>query len=119
MTMNDRIDQLTPWIAGLAIAAGGVLFACNEDAGGTPGTGGGDAGSGASTSTDAATSPASQAVVTTASTSTGMNTFDCNPPAEPGSIFELEDNEVFPPFNTRSMCEFRGDVMLIFNAAAL
>lgn len=119
--MNTRLEHLTPWIAGFAIAAGGVLFACSEDAGGSSATGGGNDGTGATSSSDSATtSPASQAVVTNAtSTSTGMNTFDCNPPAEAGSIFELEDNEVFPPFLPRSMCEFRGDVMLIFNAAAL
>jgi len=45
--------------------------------------------------------------------------FECNPPAEPGSLFELQDNPQFPPKDPRSMCEFRGDVLLIFNAAAI
>lgn len=115
-----RIELLTPWVAGLAVIAGSVLFACSDDAGGEPGTGGSDAGAGAAAATDATTAPASQAVVTNAtSTTSGMNTFDCNPPAEAGSVFELVDNEVFPPFEERSMCEFRGDVLLIFNAAAI
>lgn len=52
-----------------------------------------------------------------ASTSSGPPP-DCTPPADPGSIYEALDVE-FATFANRSMCEWRGDVVLIVNIAAL
>ena len=43
----------------------------------------------------------------------------CDPPAKPGELFELSDTPQFPPKTPVSMCNYRGDVMLLFNAAAL
>ncbi len=111
--------QWSRWIGVTCMASGALLFACSDDpaevgTGGSPGTGGD------TTTTDATSAPASQAVVTTAATTTsGMSNFDCDPPAEAGSIFELTDVGVFPPNDVFSMCQFRGDVMLVFNAAAI
>jgi glutathione peroxidase-family protein len=46
--------------------------------------------------------------------------FVCDPPAEPGSIYEHSaeslDVEQIDPV---SMCKYRGDVMLIVNTAAV
>jgi hypothetical protein len=44
----------------------------------------------------------------------------CDPPAEPGSLYE---NDAISYDITQtdpvSMCQFRGDVLLMFNAAAI
>ena len=49
-----------------------------------------------------------------------MKPFVCDPPADPGSIYEtagesLNIEEVDPI----SMCKYRGDVMLVVNTAAV
>lgn len=107
--------QITPFVAFMTAAA--ALSACSDDGGIELGSGG--AGSGGDTASSATQSSSSPAVTTTASsTSSGMSTFECDPPAEPGSIFELEDVGVFPPNDPYSMCQFRGEVLLLFNAAA-
>lgn len=44
----------------------------------------------------------------------------CDPPAEPGSLYENEaiSYDITQP-DPISMCQFRGDVLLVFNAAAI
>jgi hypothetical protein len=64
-------------------------------------------------------SATSSAQATQASTGVGGSSFVCDPPAEPGSLYELYaesyDIEQLEPI---SMCEYRGDVLLIVNTAA-
>jgi len=43
---------------------------------------------------------------------------DCDPPAEAGSIYELEDQPLNLTQDPVSMCDFRGEVMLVVNTAA-
>lgn len=111
--------KVTPFIASGFMTAAAAMFACSDDAGPQLGSGGSGTG-GDTTSSSQMQSSSSPAVTTTAgSTSSGMSTFDCDPPAEPGSIYELEDVGVFPPNDPYSMCQFRGEVLLVFNAAAI
>ena len=44
--------------------------------------------------------------------------FDCDPPAEAGSIYELFDEPLYT-VQPLSMCEYRNDVVLIVNTAAI
>jgi hypothetical protein len=98
-----------------------TLLGCGDDPAGTGlGTGGagatGAGGSGAGTTT----TTGSMVTTTTGSSMGGSGgAFDCDPPADPGSLYELSDRRVFPPNGEVSMCQFRGDVLLIYNAAAL
>ncbi|MEJ7729347.1 MAG: hypothetical protein WKG00_09030 [Polyangiaceae bacterium] len=48
----------------------------------------------------------------------GSGAFVCDPPAEPGSIWE-KTGDMFDAVDPVPMCRYRGDVMLIFNGAAL
>jgi len=117
----------------------GVLgFGCGDDGGsgaqggaggqgGAPGTGGStaDAGSGGTTSsatatgatTGSTTGPSAVAATTGAG---GAMAFACDPPAAPGSFYAEEawsyDVTILEPV---SMCEYRGDVLLVVNTAAL
>jgi hypothetical protein len=113
-------SQLTPWFAGAAMAAGAILFACSDD---PTSLGAGGSGTGGSTTDDAAsstTAPASQAVVTPTTTSTSSGMFvNCDPPPEAGTFYDNVDVGVFPPNDTLSMCQYEGEVLLIFNAAAI
>ena len=101
-----------PWIMGAAVVIG-----CSG--GDTPGpehmTGSStSSGNGGSGSTSASGS------VAMASTSAGTpDPYVCDPPAAAGSIYELSAPPLFTPNQLRSMCQFRGEVMLIVNTAAL
>jgi hypothetical protein len=48
----------------------------------------------------------------------GGGVIPCDPPADPGSIWE-KTAEVYAEIDPVSMCKYRGDVLLIFNGAAL
>ncbi len=43
---------------------------------------------------------------------------NCDPPAAAGSFYELAAN-IFPLGPEKSMCDYRGEVVLIVNTAAL
>ncbi len=96
--------------AGASLAA---LFGCGDDGGTLSGGGSGGASSGPTSGTMVTSSGTG---VTTTTTSTAP--FDCDPPAEAGSLYELADIPLFPPKDAASMCQYRGQVLLIFNAAA-
>lgn len=98
--------------AGFSLAA----FACGgDDAGPGPITTL-TAGSGGATTTSSTVASTTGAVSVTSSGSGGA--FVCDPPATPGSLWELEDEPLFRP-GTQPMCAYRGDVIFMFNAAAL
>ena len=87
------------------------------------GTGGAGVASATSSSTFSASTNASNsssALATTAGSGGAPNTFVCDPPAAPGSLYEIAavsyDIDRVDPV---SMCHYRGDVMLIVNTAAL
>ena len=102
-------SQLLILASGLA-----MTFACGDDGGNPSGGGGSDGATSGTTSGTMVTS--SGTGVTTTTTSTAP--FDCDPPAEAGSLYELADIPLFPPKDAASMCQYRGEVLLIFNAAA-
>ncbi|MBM4359448.1 MAG: hypothetical protein FJ096_15195 [Deltaproteobacteria bacterium] len=83
----------------------------------------GAGGSTTTTSTSQASS-ATQAASMTAATSTGSGgaggnaAFECDPPAAADSIFATSDTKVGDVAPT-TMCQYRGKVMFIFNAAQL
>jgi hypothetical protein len=55
-----------------------------------------------------------------ASTGVGGSAYACDPPAPPGSLYELYAESLDPnKLDPISMCEYRGDVVLIVNTAAL
>ena len=47
-----------------------------------------------------------------------VDSFDCDPAAEPGSVYERSATAYGVP-DPVSMCRYRGDVMLVVNTAAL
>lgn len=97
--------------------------ACGDgDAAGSGGTAQGGAGPSGPVTT---TTPASGPATTTtqgqqSSTGVGGSSFVCDPPAEPGSLYELfaESND-YTVLEPVSMCEYRDQVLLIVNTAAL
>jgi glutathione peroxidase len=106
------------WLSAAALTA---LYGCSTEEGGgnlLPGSGGNGQGGGVTNASSGPTTTSSAI----ASTSTGMggsSPYVCDPPAAPGSIYEREGTPFYPPFDKISMCQFRGDVMLIVNTAAL
>jgi hypothetical protein len=109
------MNSASAWTTLMALSLG--TGCTSPDAGAEPDTvGSGGAGGGGTTTTSA--------VATSASSTTGsggpVSHFNCDPAAEPGSIYELAavsyDIEKTDPV---SMCEYRGEVMLVVNTAAL
>ena len=111
------------WTAMLSL---GLVSGCSSSDGGGLGpnpesttTGGGGATTsgtgGKGTSSNAV---ASSSVVVAASGAGGSDTFNCDPPAAAGSIYELAGDS-FGAVEPVSMCRYRGDVMLIVDTAAL
>ena len=93
-----------------------ALAACGGDSQETATTGAGGASTTASTT--ATSTGATSSVVTAAATTSGGMQFVCDPPAEPGSLYELSDNLHYGG-QTVSMCELRGEVVLAVNVAAI
>ena len=67
--------------------------------------------------TDLDADPQGGAAGSSSSAGTG-GSFVCDPPAEPGSIWE-KTAEAYAEVDPVSMCKYRGKVLLIFNSAAL
>lgn len=117
------LDDGKRWCVALGITLG--AFACSsgggESAGGVAGPGsGGNAGT-----TTVASSSSSVGAVASSSASVGSGgaggamSFVCDPPAEPGSLYEhsaesYDVNDIEPV----SLCKYRGEVLLIVNTAA-
>ncbi|MDC3953009.1 hypothetical protein [Polyangium jinanense] len=120
------------WCVALAITLG--AFACSSGGGESAGGEGGTAGAGgvvgpgsggnAGTTTVASSSSSVGAVASSAASvgsggAGGTMSFVCDPPAEPGSLYEhsvesydVNDLEPVP------LCKYRGEVLLIVNTAA-
>jgi hypothetical protein len=89
-------------------------------------TSGGGHGGAANQGGSTTSSVASTSVVTVGTGSNGFGgsggsggaVAGCNPPAAPGSLWEL-DGLRYPDFQPVSMCQYRGDVTLIVNTAAI
>ncbi|MBK8258103.1 MAG: hypothetical protein IPK82_36240 [Polyangiaceae bacterium] len=98
-----------------------TLFGCSNEGSSSKGSGGSDStattgGTAGSTTGSAGTSATtSSTVATTTSSGTGTPTGDCDPPAEIGSLYELQDMALDETITT--MCKYRGDVLLIVNTA--
>ncbi|MBL9026210.1 MAG: hypothetical protein JNL21_28710 [Myxococcales bacterium] len=115
------IPHLHPWAALLAL---GSLSACESgDSSGSGGTAenGSTTGSGPVTTTGSQSGPGSTTTTGQGSTTgAGGSSFACDPPAEPGSLYELAatswDITISEPV---SMCEYRDQVLLIVNTAAI
>jgi hypothetical protein len=103
-------------------------FACSggEKSTESTGTAGGNGGSGgvaeasSSSSSSSATSSSSAASVGSGGFGGAPVAFVCDPPAEPGSIYEhsaksYDLNDIDPV----SMCKYRGKVLLVVNTAAI
>ncbi|NUO50924.1 MAG: hypothetical protein HOV80_18885 [Polyangiaceae bacterium] len=109
------------WAAMLALTS---ATACGEsDPAGSGGTAQGGAGpSGPVTSTvgngPATTTTTAQSAQS--SSGVGGSSYVCDPPAEPGSLYEnFAESFDFNVLEPVSMCEFRDQVLLIVNTAAL
>jgi hypothetical protein len=91
--------------------------------------GGDGAGGGARTGTGGQAQSATSGPVTIASgpsstapstSGVGGSSYVCDPPADPGSLYELYAESLDPnKIEPVNMCEYRGDVLLIVNTAAL
>lgn len=116
----------TAWTAILALGVGGCSSTGADDAGGggrSGGTGGTDGSGGdpattASSAVSSSSSSSSSSAIASTSAGAGGGAFACDPPAEPGSLYELSAGAFGLP-DPISMCQYRGDVMLVVNTAAL
>ena len=110
------------WAAMLALTS---AAACGEsDPAGSGGTAQGGAGPSGPVTTTTGSGPVTATGTTTAqatsSTGVGGSSFVCDPPAEPGSLYELfAESFDFNVLEPVSMCEYRDQVLLIVNTAAL
>lgn len=116
-----RLDIALPAMLLLQLGAG----CSGSDADGTGGAGASPAGAGG----EGASTSSQGSVVSVASSTiavgpgpgaggSGGGAFVCDPPAAPGSIYEKTADQ-FDVVDPVPMCKYRGDVMLIFNGAAL
>lgn len=113
-----------PALAALALGAGcapeASSVAGGEGAGGAGGAATGGAGGVASGGAGGVASGGAGGGAGAASGGEGGAPFVCDPPAEPGSLYEATAEsmniEIQDPI---SMCQYRGDVLLIVNTAAL
>jgi hypothetical protein len=116
---------------GAACSSQGVRATTSSAGGsGTGGSGHGGAPSQAGSTASSTTSTVASTVGVTAGTvgaggsgggglgGSGGAMAGCNPPAAPGSLWELEGLR-YPDFQPVSMCQYRGDVTLIVNTAAI
>lgn len=120
-----RSDTL---IAALAFSALSVGCSSAEEttANNTSGAGGAGGTTSATTTADATTgatatgATATSAVASTTGAGGAPPMFVCDPPAEPGSLWEIEDISYdLDAIDPVSMCKYRGDVLLIVNTAAV
>ena len=125
------LDGFQRWSVALAVTLG--AFACSSGGGsvgaggdgGTAGAGGtpGAGGNGGTTTVASSSSSSVGAVASSSGVGSGGSggtmSFVCDPPAEPGSLYEfsvesydVNDLEPVP------LCKYRGEVLLIVNTAA-
>ena len=110
-------------LAQLAVASATLALACSVEAP-PPLNDGAGGNANASSSSQSSSAMSSSAVTTVAassamSSSTGMMMEDlCDPPAEPGSIYENVDQPLDLSRDPIPMCDFRGEVLLVVNTAA-
>jgi len=129
--MKRRFEQ---WAhLGVVLGIGLWAFACSDGghSTGTTGAAGGFGGSGGKDATSSSSSANTGGMMTASSSSSsgvtigaggfggGPPAFVCDPPAEPGSLYEnsaksYDINDIDPV----SMCKYRGKVLLIVNTAA-
>ncbi len=99
-----------------AVVAAGAFWACSGEQPDSVATSSSNSSSDTS-STTAAGPAGNTGAVSVASSSSGMG-FECDPPAEAGSLYELFEKPLYVP-QELSMCQYRNDVMLIVNTAAI
>lgn len=128
--MKRRFEQ---WAnLGVVLGIGLWAFACSDGGQSTGATGaaGGNGGSGGSKDVSSSSSSGNTGGMMASSSSSGVTigaggfgggpvAFVCDPPAEPGSLYEnsaksYDINDIDPV----SMCKYRGKVLLIVNTAA-
>lgn len=88
--------------------------------GGSSGNGGNGQAGGVAVSSSTTTEPLGSTTTlgTTLSTTTTTAAFVCDPPAAPGSFYELADASLdIDILDPVSMCQYRGDVVLVVNTA--
>lgn len=121
-----RSNAASAWTA---IVAFGVGASCSSSqsapgAAATGGTGtGGTSGAGGSQGTTSSGSSSSSSSAGATASSGGLGgagggAFVCDPPAPAGSLYAISA-DAFGAAGPFSMCEYRGDVALIVNTAAL
>lgn len=107
-----------PWAVLLAL---GALTGCESDTLGSGGTtDGGTSASGPVTTTGSQGGSTTTATTAQGSTSGSGGGFVCDPPAEPGTLYELAASSWdFTVTEPVSMCEYRDQVLLVVNTAAV
>ncbi len=111
MAQQTSTSAWTALVAAASLGAG-----CSTPA--STGAGGSGAGGATVVSTSAAgPGPSSTHATTATSASSGTGVpFNCDPAAAPGSLYE--NSAVSYALDTVSMCQYRGDVLLIIDTAA-
>jgi len=116
------IDAVWPALLALNFGAGCSNASDSATGPGSAAAGQGGAGAAGATGPASGSGNPSSSTVGVGPTSTGAGTggsaFVCDPPAEPGSIWE-KTAEAYAEIDPVPMCKYRGEVMLIFNDAAL
>ena len=115
-----RSSATTGWTALLALSLGSGCGSSDAGGGttGQPGAGGAGAGDGSGGKGTTVASSSSAAIASATAGVGGSDAYVCDPPAAPGSIYELTGDS-FAFVQPVSMCRYRGDVMLVVNTAAL
>lgn len=111
-------------VTALALTAGAGACGNDKGTGGgtTSSTGGGKGGAGSTGSSSSSGAVASSSGAVAASSSGfggagGGGAFVCDPPAAPGSLYELSATG-YGDVDPIPICKYRGDVVLIVNTAA-
>ena len=82
-------------------------------------TGGSQGGSTSSSSSNAASSGAAETVASTTASTGSTRGQPCDPMPGADEFYALSDTPAFPPTTAVSMCDYRGEVVLVVNTAAL
>ncbi len=122
--MVPRDKVMLGLVAALALTTG--AGACGNDkgtGGGTTSGSGGKGGAGATSSSSSSGAVVSSSSGAVAASSSGFGgaggggPFVCDPPAAPGSLYELSATG-YGDVDPIPICKYRGDVVLIVNTAA-
>ena len=113
-----RLTSASTWTTWMVLTLGSGCGGPANDPGAPAASGGGMGGAGGAGTTT--TGAASTSAAATTGAGGAPSGYVCDPPAPPGSLYELSANSYdLDQVDPVSMCSYRGEVLLIANTAAL